>query len=208
MSREHGRAGRPVALAQQIAGRVPSLVLAQEAADELRQRGRVLVQSPEIAPLRFARRTAEPRADRVDHHDVGDVEERVVVVDQRIRRRRLLPHVRGDDPTRAHDTHVEPEGRGARPSVEGEDQGTGRSISAVRPEIGGIKELAGRVLLGVPQDDAAHDRVVRDRLAPQDDGLARLPPGRLGLAGRIVRSRLRRETGRGAEDDQRQDMDR
>ena len=205
---EHRRAGRAVALAEQVAGRVPAVVLAQEAPDELGERLRVLVDAPVVAARRLAQRVAEAGADRIDHHDVRDVEEGPGVVLQGVRRRSLRADAGRHDAPRPHDPHVQPERRGAGASVVGEHQGALPRRRAVRAEVRRVPELRGRGAVVVVELDAGDDGVVLDRLAADVDRVAGLPAagrsGRLGGRGYGVSflGACRRRRGQGGDADE------
>ena len=180
MPREDGGPRGPVALAEEVAGRVPAVVLAQKTPHELRQRSGVLVDAPVVGAGRVAQGVAEPRPDRVDHDDVRDVEEGVGVVLERVRRRALRTDVGRDDPPRTHDPHVQPEGCRSRPAVVGEDERPLAGRVAVGAEVGRVEEL-GRGVAVVVREGRAGDRcVVFDRLAADHDRVAALPAGGLG----------------------------
>ena len=178
---EDRRAGRPVALAEEVAGRVPAFVLAQEAADELRQRARVLVDSPVVGPGRVAEGVAEPGADRVDHDDVGDVEDGVGVVLEGVggapcgptsgvttRRGPMIPMCSQKEAEPGPPLYAKTRGRSRR----------GRTVGA---EVGGVPELGGGVAVVVREGDARDDGVVVDGLVADGDGMAGLPAGGAGV---------------------------
>ena len=192
VAREHRRAGGAVAFAEQVAGRVPALVFAEEAPEELRQGARVLVNAPEVRSVGAFEGMAETGADRIHHHDVRDVEEGVFVVLQRVGRRALRADLGSDHPARTHDAHVEPEGRRARPPVEGEDQRPLAGGRAVRAEVGGVEQLGGGFAVVIRQGGARHHRVVLDGIAAHDDGVAGFPAGLFGGGGAAVLRGARR----------------
>ena len=205
---EHRRAGRAVALAEQVAGRVPAVVCAEEPPDELGKRLRVLVDAPVVGARSLAQRVAEAGAYGIDHHDVGDVEEGPGVVLERVGRRSLRADVGGHDAPRPHDPHVQPEGRGAGASVVGEHQGPLLRCRAVRPEVRRVPEMCGRSAVVVVELDSGDDGVVLDLLAADLDRVAGLPAarrnGRLGghrFAVAVLRARRGRR-GQGGDADQ------
>ena len=132
----HDAAGarRAVALAEQVLGRVPAAVVADVLADEARDRLDVRVRAPEVLVLGVADGLGEARADRIDHDEVGLVEDAVGVVHDLVGRRRRGPGVGRDDAAGPERPHVQPDRGGARPAVERERD---------RPAA------AGRVLLDV-----------------------------------------------------------
>ena len=131
-----------------------------------------------VGPLGAFERVAEPGADGVHHDDVGDVEQRVGVVLERIGRWTLRPDLGSHHPPRAHDAHVQPERSGARPPVVGEDERPLRGGRAVRAEVPGIEEFRGGFAVFASQGGARHHRVVLDGLVAHDDRVAALPARR------------------------------
>ena len=120
---EDGGAWGAVAFAEEILGRVPAIVLGEEAADEALEGVAVGVDAVEGFGFVFAEGAAEAGAGGVDEDDVADVEEGVFVVDDGVGCAFLVLGVRGDDALGAEGSHVEPHGGGAGASVVDEDDG-------------------------------------------------------------------------------------
>ena len=178
---EHCRTGGPIALAEEVTGRIPAVVLAEEAPHELREGARIFVDAPVIGPFGAFTGMAETGADGIHHHDVGDIENRVVVIRERVGRRALGADLGSDHAPRPHDAHVEPEGSRSRPAVVSEHERALAGRHAVRAEVGGIEEFGSVAALFVGEGHARHHRVVLDGFLPDDDGVADLPAGLRGV---------------------------
>ncbi len=110
---------------------------------------------------------------RVDHHHVGDVEDRVFVVHEFIGRRGLKAVVAHLHALRTEQTHVDEDRRGAGAAVVGEGDGTragGNAVLRVRDE----EDVRARLAGGALQRQGSRGRGVRH-------GLAAELPGVLGL---------------------------
>ena len=83
---ENGAAWRSVAFAEEVLGRVPAVVLGEEAANEAFEGVAVGIGAPEGLLLVLAHDAAEAGARGVDEDDIADVEEAVVVVDELVGR--------------------------------------------------------------------------------------------------------------------------
>ena len=162
---EARRADTTVALPQDVLGRGPASVEADVLLDERAHRTDVLVHAPEVLTLGFAQRLAKAGADRVDHHEVGDVDDAVLVVHTLRRRRRRVAFVLDHDPLRTQNTHVEPDRRRSRPAVEGEHDRPAAAVLDAVPCIGGVAEARDRLFLVVLEDEPAGGGGVFDRLA-------------------------------------------
>ena len=79
---EHGRARAAVRLAEQEVGRGLALVHRDVAGDEVAHQRGVAVHAPEAAVGERRDRLRVAAADRVDEHQVGDVDQALGVVDQ------------------------------------------------------------------------------------------------------------------------------
>jgi hypothetical protein len=207
-------ARRAVALAGQELRARPTLVARRVQADELGHPLDVVVDAVELVVVLTLGRAAVAGGHRIDEHDVGEVEPRVGVVDQCVRRRRrpaLGFEVHAPRPDRAQ---VQPDRRRTRPAVEREQDRSladiGDAVARVGDEENVRLALAG---LGLERKaSGAHGvvdlraldrhRMVRDRVLVL--GRSRLVVG-LGCVGRLHCRRgrrdrflgLRRRSGRG-----------
>ncbi len=117
-----GPAGSP-ALARENHRSADSIMQYQPAAYELRDRGNIADGAVELVLVGRAGRTAEPRADRIDHDQVGGGKPRVGIVDQ----------LRSLQQLRACDVEMQPRGRSARTTVPYEHHWPfGRGLGSVR----------------------------------------------------------------------------
>ncbi len=178
-----------VAFAEHVLGRTPAPVLRHVTLDELCDGLDVLVHAVEIGGLRVTERLAETGADRIDHHDVGDVERRIGIVDElRGRRGRIAAIVHHHAPW-THDAHVQPDRRRAGAAVERERDRPLRQVLHAVERVGGVAEARDRLVLRILEDEPADGRGVLDRLAVDDRLMPRHGGGRDGLL--RVRCRLR-----------------
>ena len=111
-----------ITFAEQVLGRIPPAVLVQELLDEAGERMRVVVHSPERLFLVLAGDARKAGAGSIDEHQVRDVEQRVRVVDHRIRRGRRVTVLAHHDAARAEGAHVQPQRGRSRAAVVDEHQ--------------------------------------------------------------------------------------
>ncbi len=135
-----------VAFAEDVLRGVPTIVLGDESADELRHRVGVLVVAPEILTLLVTHGVAVAGADGIDEDEIGGAEDGVVVVAQLVGRAAGIGGVAGDvDDPRADQSEVQPDRSRARSAVVDEGDRPvllpGHAILRV-----GDGEEAGRVL--------------------------------------------------------------
>ena len=148
-----------VALAEDELGRRPAAVLREVLHDEVRDRGDVLVDAPELLAVGLADRAREAGADRVDHHEVGPVEDAELVVDRAERAARVALDVGQHGALRAEDAHVQPGRRRAGPAVVGEQDRPRARIAAVLG-VGREAEERDRLVLVVLHQHRARRRGV------------------------------------------------
>src|SRR5207244_4860992 len=111
------RSDGAVALADQILRRRPAVVGLEIDVDELTERAQVARLPVELLRAVARRRAAVAGGNRVDEHEIADVDQRVLVVLERVRRRRLKPLVGHPDALRRERSHVQPDRGGARTAV-------------------------------------------------------------------------------------------
>jgi hypothetical protein len=88
LARKTRRPDRAVALADQVLGRGIAVVGLEVLVDELAKRPDVALLAVELLVVHARHDTAVAGVDRVDEHEVADVEQRVLVVDELVGRRR------------------------------------------------------------------------------------------------------------------------
>ncbi len=138
-----GRACRPVAFADQKQRRGPPVAACQVEADELADGLDVAVEIPELRSQLRLRGPAVAGADRVDEDEIGAIEPRLLVVDQRERRRRHPAVIEHADATGAERAEVKPDRRGAGAAVEGEHQ---RALRGIGDAVQGVRDVEDRRL--------------------------------------------------------------
>ena len=114
---ETGRPDRAVRLTDQVLGRGPPAVRFQIRIDELAERAQVTRLPVELLVVDPGCHAAVAGVDGVDEHEIAHVDERVLVVLDRIGRGRLESLVRHPYVLRRERSHVQPDCRGARPAV-------------------------------------------------------------------------------------------
>ena len=93
-----------------------------------------------LVGLFVLRRAAEARGDRIDKHQVGDVQNRVIVVQQAKRRLwqcAILVHLHAP---RSERPQLQPHGGGTGPAVETKSHGPLRRIGLALPGVGDVKD--------------------------------------------------------------------
>ena len=188
---QHGghdrRARGAITFAEQVLGRVEPAVAAQKLGDEAGEGPGVGIGAVELVRRVLAGDAAEAGAGRVDEHEVGRVQQAVVVVHQPVRCRVGVGVVGGDDPPGPERAHVQPDRGGARTAVV--DKGDGpvlrpRALLQVgdiehRRFRGGVLGVAGAVgRVGVVpalrvDHQGAGTRLVVDLLPAHRDGAVR-----------------------------------
>ena len=190
---QHRGAGRAVALADQVFRRRPAAVAAHVLRDELRQRLGVFVHAPEILPGTFAHGLGESRADGIDEHHVGDVDQAVRVVHHLVRWRRRGGRVGGHDAARTKGAHVQPGRGGAWPTIIDEGERPLAGVLRVGPRVRRVVEGADGLVLVVLEQHRGGGGAIRHELAADADrvigGRRRLVGNRRGLGGVALRRR-------------------
>ncbi len=170
---EHGRACRAIGLAQQELRGVPPVRGADVARDELRERGDVLIAAVEVLRLALAGNAREAGAHGVHEHQVGPVEQAVLVVHDRVGRRRRGLRIRGVDPLRAERAHVQPERGRSGAAVEDERHRSGGRVADALPRVGHVEHAARQVAFVVQKVDGGRRGRVRHRGAANRDAAVR-----------------------------------
>ena len=161
-------AGRAEALAREVLGRGPAAVGGDPVADEVGDGARVLVEPPERLALVLAERPRETGADRVDEHEIGEVEDGLRVVENRIGRRAIVDGVaRHDHPARPERSHVKPDGGRAGSAIPDEGHRPRRGIVNAVLDVGEREDAACRLAVVVRQVGLAGRRGVAHRAAPK-----------------------------------------
>ena len=121
----------------------PPVAACQVQTDELADGLDVAVEIPELESQLGLRRPAVAGADRVDEDEVGAIEPRLLVVDQRERRRRHPAVVEHADATGPKRAEVQPDRRGAGTAVEREHQ---RALRGVGDPVQRVHDVEDRRL--------------------------------------------------------------
>ena len=185
LCRDGGRAGRPVGFAAKELGGVPAVVLVQPETNELGNGFRVGLHAPEGLGVGIAEGIAPARADRIDEHQVGHVEQRFRVVGDVVGRCAIVLGVGEVDPLGPEGAHVQPQAARSGTSVEQEEHRPVRLGTVL--QIGGGEDcrggLAGLVLKERLADDrgVVHAHAAEHAAALGDDavGRGRFPGGNL-----------------------------
>jgi hypothetical protein len=139
------------------------------APDHLGDRAAVLPEAIIFLGIRALRQVAEAGAGRVDEDEVGDIEQAVGIVEQRIGRRAIIARVRGDrHPLRPEGPHLEPHGTRARPAVVDEEHRTRRVSGGLH--IGGGDDHSFGLAVVAAEDRVGNRRAVGDTLPPEGAG--------------------------------------
>ena len=193
--RQRRRTRGAVGFAEQELGRVPPVVHRHVALNELLERRYVLVGAGEVPDGPRPHRPRKPGAHGVHKHQIGLVEQAVLV------RRHLVRSGAGSlrtgrhHPHRPHRTHVQPHARRARTAVIEERHRPGAKIADAHQGVRDIKD--GAVRLGVvaidqqgPRRGAVVDGLAIQRQFMVGDGIGLRrngsrrppqPPGRLAV---------------------------
>ena len=145
--RQRRRTRGAVGFAEQELGRVPPVVHRHVAMNELVERLHVLVGAGEVPDGPRSHRLRKPGAHRVHKHQIGLVQQAVLV------RHHLVGSGAGSlrtgcrQPQRPHRTHVQPQARRARSAVIQERHRPGAKIAYAHQGVRDIKD--GAVRLGV-----------------------------------------------------------
>ncbi len=172
-----GQAGRPrraVALADEELRRGPALVTGREQADEIAHGRDVLDVAVELGRVLAGDGPAIAGRHGVDEAEVGDVEERELVVDEPAGRAGDGVAVFGQhDLARAEGAHMQPDRRRARAAVVNEGDGALDLVLDVVAEIGGEVDVgAGAAVIGLEEERPGHGRI-GERLAIDRDDVGR-----------------------------------
>ena len=171
MAGERGRAGGAVALAGEELRARPARVPGDPQADEGADRLVVVLVAVELLGVLPRRRAAPAGRDRIDEHQVGDVEEAVLVVDQAAGGRQGHPLRIEVDPFRPEGAEVHPQRRRARAAVVAEgDRPLVRVLDAVLG-VGDVEEGGPGLPVLVAQHEGAGGGRVGDLLAAEGDGV-------------------------------------
>ena len=110
---------------------------------------RILVDTVEGFLAVFPAEAAEAGSGRIHKHEIGHVEQAVVIVDDRIGRGRSVGIVGGDDALRPECSHVKPHGRGTGTAVI-EKRDWARRAFVVGLEVGNVEHAGFRAfVLGI-----------------------------------------------------------
>jgi hypothetical protein len=192
---QRGAAGRAVRLAHQELRRVPTVVGAHPALEELAERLDVLVGSVEVLRLPFPDDAGEPGPDGVHEDEIRPVEQGVGVLDETIRGRRRIAGVERLDAQRRERSHVQPDARRAGTPVERKGHGTRLRVGALR-RVRDVEHPRDRFVLRILEIDRRGGRRIGERLAPERDS-AMNDRGRRGRPRRGRGCRLLPGSGRG-----------
>src|SRR6185312_4699666 len=194
-----------VALAEDVLGRVPAAVLGEEQLHEVGEGLGVLVHAVIVLRVGLAAQVlvdhaAEAGARGVDEHLVGDVQQAVFVVDQRVGRAGGVGVVGSAHALRTEGAHVQPHGGGTRAAVEEEGHGPvgGRAVLRVVH----VEHADGGLVLVVLQDQRAGIGLVADLLTADAHRARGGGQGGLGVVhgglGGVLRRRVVGPGGQGA----------
>jgi len=151
-----GRAGGAIAFAAEIFGAVPAAIVVEPQPDDRGDELGILRDAIIVLRVGLADQVRETGARRVDEHDVGDVEQGVGIIDDRIGRRAVVDPGAGDgDALGSEGAHHQPDGARTRAAVEQEGD---RAVRVARLlDIGGGDDRDfGHAVLGL--DDRLTDR--------------------------------------------------
>ena len=171
---ETGGPCRSVALAREELGGNPALVSGQVDADELSDRLDVPLEVMELLRLLAWDRAREARADGVDEDEIGDVEERVAVVDDAARWRVRHPVVVHVHAARSECTEMQPHRRRSRAAVEAEHDRASRRVVGVVARVCDVEERRLLFSFLFTQEHSACRGDVCDLLAADRDRMCRL----------------------------------
>ena len=157
---QHRVARGAVGLAEQVERRVPATRLLEPGGDEAGEAVGVGVDAPRTLGLDALGEHGPSRAQRVDEHQVADLEQRAGVVLDRIGRGADAPVAVGDHAARADAADVHQDARASRTAVEAEAhraRGVGLAVGADRG-VGQAEQRPDRVavVLGNPNVAGAH----------------------------------------------------
>ncbi|KGW51903.1 peptidase S10 serine carboxypeptidase domain protein [Burkholderia pseudomallei MSHR684] len=185
--REHVGARRAVRFPEQVLRRIVALIHLQIADHEIAKCSGILIDAPERLVRVRRDRLRETGADRVDEHEIGRVEERFLVVDERERRRAVRVRIARHEALGPERAEMQPDRRRARPAVVEKRDGP----LAERLIVGRVRDIEerrfGGAALRVARAQVAGGRGVVDRLAVHRDLVMR-DRGVLGHRGRRQRS--------------------
>ena len=109
-SRKAGRSSRAVTFTREKFRRAPSTIARHPEANELADRFDIRFDAVEFARVFERNRSAESGRHRIDEDEIGDVEQRIVVVDEAIRWHRGVAFIVAiDDALRTECAHVQPD---------------------------------------------------------------------------------------------------
>ena len=182
---EIGRPRRAEAFADKVFRRVPALVVGDPDTDEFRDGAAIAFLAPVILVLALADGAAIAGGDRVDEHEVGHVEDRQRIVEQRVWGGavigvRVARHLHA---LRAEQAHVQPDRSRPRPAVEDErDRARAADVFA---DVGDGEQARAGLAFGVPDKGLTRFHAVADLLSAEGAGMGGLEHYRFrnGLCG-------------------------
>ena len=146
VQRQPRRARGAVALADQVLRAAPAAVAREVEADELAHRVEVALVLVELGHLLALDHPRVAGADRIDEHQVAVGQQRVLVVDQRIGRRRRIAHLVGGHALGSEDPEVQPHAARARAAVEAEGHRPLFRLLHALERVGGEEERGTRLV--------------------------------------------------------------
>ena len=171
------RAPASVALPEDVLRRLPAPAAGDVQTDKFRHRFDVLPETVELLGIHARLGSAKACRHRIDKHQVGNVEQRVLVVHKFIRRLWAGPIILEMNPSRSQQTQVQPDRRGTGSSVEHKQQ---RPLALVRKSIQvirDIEDIGQRFALVIDQGKRSRGRRITQSLgvnihhAPRDRGV-------------------------------------
>ena len=159
----------PVTFPGDVHGRLFPVELGHVVPDEIADRGRVLFQTVEQGCLLGVLGPTVAGADRVDEHQVGDVQDRTVIVNELGRSLHGQTVIVDQDPAGAEETQVDIGGRGPRPAVEAErEPPRGQALPGL-PRVGDVEDVRLGLARLVHHRQYARGRPVLHFLPGDDD---------------------------------------
>ena len=142
-ARDHGGARRAIAFAPKVLGTVPAAVVVEPQADDLGDGFGILLQPVVFLGIGALGQIAEAGARRVDEDEVGDIEQAVGIIEQRIGRCAVVARIGGDRHTLGPErTHLQPDRPRTRSAIEQEEDRS-RGIARLLDVTGGDHDRFG-----------------------------------------------------------------